>query len=122
MSDWKTTNEVIDAVRDGLFCSEEELRYAVRNLSIWQNGVMFPLARAIVETPMSDSTKRDLQRCWDNARDGNKVPLDVRLRGGSFEPGISEQERTERFVNHTTDTAMKLVGALDALKNEASEP
>lgn len=109
---WKTTNEVIDAVRDGSPCTEEELRYAVRNLSIWQNGVMFPLARAIVEAPMSDSTKRDLQRCWDNARDGNKVPLDTRLKGGSFEPGISKEESTERFVAHTTDTAMKLVGAL----------
>lgn len=110
----KTTNEVIAAVVDGLPCTEEELRYAVRNLSIWQNSMVFPLARAITEDPMTPHTKRDLQRCYDNARTGNAVPLDVRLKGGSFEPGVPKQERMDRFVRHTSDTAMKLAEALSA--------
>ncbi len=116
----KTTNEVIDAVRDGGECTEEELRYAVRNLSIWQNGMIFPLARAITEEPVSAKTKRDLQRSYDSLKTGNAVPLDVRLKGGSFEPGITADERKDRFVEHTTDAAMRLVDALQKLNPPAS--
>lgn len=112
----RNTNEVIEAVRDGGACTDEELRYAVRNLSIWQNSMIFPLARAINEEPVSAKTKRDLQRCYDNARTGNATPLDVRLKGSSFEPGLSKEERTDRMVSTTTDAAMRLVGALNSLK------
>lgn len=108
----KTTNEVIEAVRDGTLCSEEELRYAVRNLSVWQNQAIFPIARAATEDPVSARTRRDMNSLYESAQKGNSVPLDVRLRGGSFEPGISELERTDRFIKHTTDTAMKFVAAL----------
>jgi hypothetical protein len=87
----------------------------VRNLSIWQNSAIFPIARAATEKPVSERTQRDMQRLFDSARDGNKVPLDTRLKGGSFEPGISKEERTDRFVSNTTDTAMKLVGVLTQL-------
>jgi hypothetical protein len=117
----KTTNEVIDAVRDGTECSEEELRYAVRNLSIWQNSAIFPIARAATENPVSERTKRDMNRLYESAQAGNKVPLDVRLKGGSFEPGLSKEERTDRFVSHTTDTAMKLVKALRPSTPDSSD-
>lgn len=117
----KNTDEVVEAVRAGGECSEEELRYAVRNLSIWQNSAIFPIARAATEDPISDRTRRDMNRLYESARDGNKVPLDTRLKGGSFEPGISKEERTERFVSVTTDAAMKLVGTLSALAKK-SEP
>jgi len=109
---WKTTDEVIAAVRDGSECSELELRYAVRNLSIWQNGLIFPLARACTEEPVSAKTKRDLQRSYDNMRTGNAIPLDRRLKGSSYEPGISPEERKERFVSRTSDVACKLVETL----------
>lgn len=112
---WKTTNEVIEAVRIGGAVTEDELRYAVRNLSIWQNGIMFPLARAITEEPVTAKTKRDLQRSWDNARTGNAVPLDTRLKGSSYEPGLSAEESRRRFVERTADTAVKLAEALSAL-------
>jgi hypothetical protein len=114
----KSTNEVIEAVRDGGECTEEELRYAVRNLSIWQNSAIFPIARAATESPVSERTKRDMNSLYESAQAGNKVPLDVRLKGGSFEPGISKDERTDRFVSHTTDTAMKLVQALSPPTNQ----
>lgn len=108
----RTTNEVIDAVRDGTECTDEELRYAVRNLSIWQNSAIFPIARAATEKPVSERTQRDMNRLYESAQAGNKVPLDVRLKGGSFEPGLSEDERRERFVGSTTETAMRFVAAL----------
>lgn len=114
----KNTNEVIDAVRNGDACSDEELRYAVRNLSIWQNQAIFPIARAANEDPISDRTRRDMNRLYESAQAGNKVPLDVRLKGGSFEPGISKEERTDRFVKNTSETAMKFV---DALKGRAGK-
>jgi hypothetical protein len=113
---WKTTDEVIVAVRDGEPVTDDELRYAVRNLSIWQNGLVFPLARAITEDPMSAKTKRDLKRAYDNMRTGNTVPLDKRLKGSSFEPGIGRDERTERFADAVADTATRLSGALASLK------
>ena len=112
----KTTNEVIDAVRDGGECTEEELRYAVRNLSIWQNSAIFPIARAATEDPMSDRTRRDMNRLYENARNGNTVPLDVRLKGGSFEPGLSKDGRRDRFVAVTSETAVKLIDALNNLR------
>jgi hypothetical protein len=114
----KSTNEVIEAVRDGTECSEEELRYAVRNLSIWQNSAIFPIARAATENPVSERTKRDMNRLYESAQAGNKVPLDVRLKGGSFEPGISDEERTDRFVKNTSETAMKFVRAISASKGD----
>ena len=114
----KTTNEVIEAVKVGGECTEEELRYAVRNLSIWQNSAIFPIARAATEDPVSAATKRDMNRLYESARDGNNVPLDTRLKGGSYEPGISKEESRDRFASHTADTAMKLVGALKQLAGE----
>lgn len=114
----KTTNEVIEAVKSGAECTDEELRYAVRNLSIWQNQAIFPIARAATEKPVSDRTQRDMNRLYESAKTGNNVPLDTRLKGGSFEPGISKEERTDRFVSHTTDTAMKLVSALNSLRKD----
>lgn len=108
----RTTNEVIDAVRNGSECTDEELRYAVRNLSIWQNQAIFPIARAATEDPISDGTRRDLNRCFESAKVGNSTPLDVRLKGGSFEPGISKDERINRMASSTADAAIKLVSAL----------
>ena len=112
----RNTDEVVEAVRVGDECTDEELRYAVRNLSIWQNRLIFPLARAVTEKQISVRTIRDLQRAYDSARDGNKVPLDKRLKGGSFEPGISADERVERFASHTTDVAVRLMEALATKK------
>lgn len=111
-SPWKTTSEVIEAVHDGEPVTEIELRYAIQNMAIWHNLMMFDLARAITEEPLSAKTKRGLQRAWDSWREGNAVPLDKRLKGGSHEPGITREESRDRFVSHTTDTAMRLVKAL----------
>lgn len=112
----RNTDEVVEAVRTGGNCTDEELRYAVRNLSIWQNGLVFPLTRAITEDPISPRTKRDLQRAYDSMREGNKVPLDKRLKGGSFEPGISQEERVNRMASTTAEAAVKLVGALQSMR------
>lgn len=117
----RNTDEVIEAVRSGGECTEEELRYAVRNLSIWQNQAIFPIARAATEDPVSDRTRRDMNRLYESARDGNKVPLDTRLKGGSFEPGISREESTSRFVKHTSEAAMKLVAALTPKDTPSNE-
>lgn len=121
MTSWKTTDEVIEAVRDGGDVTEQELRYAVRNLSIWQSALVFPLARAVTEDPVSAKTKRDLHRAYDNMRTGNSVPLDIRLKGSSFEPGISKEDRTSRFVAVTADTAVKLATALTSLQGKAHD-
>lgn len=118
---WKTTDEVIEAVRSGGDVTDSELRYAVRNLSIWQNGLIFPLARAVTEEPVSAKTKRDLQRAYDNMRTGNAVPLDVRLKGSSFEPGIPVEERQARLVDHTVTAAVSLATALTALSREKAK-
>lgn len=115
---WKTTDEVIAAVREGGEVTEIELRYAVRNLSIWQNGLVFPLARACTEDPVSAKTRRELQRSYDNMRTGNAAPLDVRLKGSSYEPGLSKEERTDRFVRRTADTAVRLADGLAALRQD----
>jgi len=112
----RNTDEVVEAVRNGGACTDEELRYAVRNLSIWQNGLVFPLARAVTEDPVSPRTKRDLQRAYDSMREGNKVPLDKRLKGGFFEPGISQEERVNRMASTTSEAAVKLVGALRGMR------
>lgn len=112
----RNTDEVVAAVRVGGECTDEELRYAVRNLSIWQNSLVFPLARAVTEEPVSPRTKRDLQRAYDSMREGNKVPLDKRLKGGSFEPGLSDAERMDRMASSTTDVALKLLDALGGSK------
>ena len=116
----RNTDEVVEAVRVGGECSEEELRYAVRNLSIWQNSAIFPIARAATEDPVSDRTRRDMNRLYESARDGNKVPLDKRLRGGSFELGLSPDERRDRFATVTSDAAVKLAGALSHLSDAQS--
>lgn len=108
----RNTDEVVEAVRVGGECTEEELRYAVRNLSIWQNSAIFPIARAATEDPISAQTRRDMNRLYESARDGNKVPLDTRLKGGSFEPGISREESANRFAAHTSEVAVKLASAI----------
>jgi hypothetical protein len=113
---WKTTFEVIDAVKDGGPVTEMELRYAVQNMSLLHNMYMFDLARAINENPISDKTKRGLQRAWDSWREGGQVPLDKRLKGGSYEPGITRDESRDRFVKHTSDTAVKLASALTSIR------
>lgn len=115
---WKTTDEVIEAVRAGGDVTDLELRYAVRNLSIWQNSLVFPLARAITEDPLSAKTRRDLQRAYDNMRTGNAAPLDVRLKGSSFEPGISKDERINRSASVTADVASKLFNALNSIRGK----
>ena len=115
---WKTTTEVIEAVKIGGAVTEDELRYAVRNLSVWQSGLIFPLARAITEDPVSAKTVRDLKRAYDNMRTGNDIPLDVRLKGGSYEPGIGRTESTNRFANSVADTAVKLHDILKAASGE----
>lgn len=108
----KTTDEVIEAVRTGAPATDEELRYAVRNLSVWQNNVILPLAGAIAEDPISAKTKRDLQRAFDRAKSSNSVPLDQWLKGTSFEPGISRDKQIERWVSSTAEAAVKLAQAL----------
>lgn len=110
---WKTTNEVIEAVKNGDPCTEDELRYAVQNLSIWQNGTWLTLARAITEDPMKDRTKRELARYFERASEDNEVPLDIRLKGGSFEPGLSRDERLSRGAQFVSDTANRLRESLD---------
>jgi len=114
----KTTNEVIEAVREGGDATEDELRYAVQNLSIWQSMLIFDLARAITEDPISAKTKRGLQRAWDNMKSGNAVPLDTRLKGGSYEPGVPKAERDRRFSAKTADAAVRLSGALHSLRGD----
>lgn len=108
----RTTNEVIQAVKDGTPCTEEELRYAVQNLSIWQNGLVFTLARAATEEPVSSRTKRECQRAYDNMRTGNQVPLDKRLKGGSFEPGIPVEERRRRSAESIAGAGERMFTAL----------
>lgn len=112
----RTTFEVMDAVRNGTEATDEELRYALHNVAIWHNRMVFDLARALNEDPLSAKTKRGLQRAWDSWGEGNKVPLDVRLKGGSFEPGVPREERTERFIQHTSAAAVKLAGTLTAMR------
>lgn len=117
----RTTNEVVEAVRDGSPATEEELRYALHNVAVWHSMMVFDLARAITEDPMSAKTRRGLQRAWDSWKDGNDVPLDKRLKGTSHEPGISRDESIERFSKRTADTAVKLVGALTKMPNNRVE-
>ena len=117
---WKTTNEVIDAVKIGGAVTEHELRYAVRNLSVWQSGLIFPLARAITEAPVSAKTIRDLKRAYDNMRTGNDIPLDVRLKGSSYEPGIGRDESRNRFASSVADTAVKLHAILKDASGKSS--
>ncbi len=117
---WKTTTEVIEAVKIGGAVTEDELRYAVRNLSVWQSGLIFPLARAITEDPVSAKTVHDLKRAYDNMRTGNDVPLDVRLKGGSYEPGISRDESTSRFAGLVANTAVKLHDILKDASGKSS--
>lgn len=114
----KTTNEVIDAVVAGTAVTEEELRYAVRNLSVWQNSLVFDLARALTEEPMTAKTKRGLQRAWDSMKQGNAIALDKRLKGTSYEPGISKEESRDRFASATASGAMKLMDLLTKGKQQ----
>lgn len=111
----RTTFEVMQAVKDGTEATDEELRYALHNLACWYSLYMFDFARAIEENPMSDKTRRGLKRAWEGWQEGNKVPLDVRLKGGSQEPGISRQESRDRFVSKTSEAAAKLANTLNAL-------
>ncbi len=117
---WKTTTEVIKAVKIGGAVTEDELRYAVRNLSVWQSGLIFPLARAITEEPVSAKTKRDLKRSLDNMRTGNDVPLDARLKGSSYEPGIGQDESRDRFASSVADMAVKLHAILKDASGKSS--
>lgn len=111
----RTTFEVMQAVKDGTEATEEELRYALHNVALWHNLMVFDLARAINENPMSDKTRRGLQRAWDNWKSGNEVPLDKRLKGSSHEPGISRQESHDRFLSKSVETGTKLFEALQSL-------
>jgi hypothetical protein len=117
----RSTFEVMEAVKDGTEATEEELRYALHNVACWHALYMFDFARATTEDPLSDKTRRGLQRAWDTWQSGNKVPLDVRLKGSSQEPGISRDERMERGSAATADAAVKLLGALNDIR-QASDP
>ncbi len=94
----RTTFEVMQAVQDGESATEEELRYAIRNLDCWWSLHMYDIERGATEDPITDKTKRGLKRAWENWHSGNKVPLDVRLKGSSAEPGIEREERMKRAV------------------------
>lgn len=111
----RTTFEVMEAVKNGTEATEEELRYALHNVACWHALYMFDFARATTENPLSDRTRRGLQRAWDTWQSGNKVPLDVRLKGSSQEPGISRDERMERASARTADAAVKFASVLTAL-------
>lgn len=121
MTEMRNTFEVMDAVQTGAPATELELRYALQNVRIWHARMVFDLARACTETPLSDKTKRGLQRAWDTWKSGNEVPLDRRLRGGSYEPGITREMSHERWLQHSTDTAMNLVDALNDLAKGKSD-
>jgi hypothetical protein len=112
----RNTNEVIEAVRIGGDVTEKELRYAVRNLSIWQNTTMLSLAMAVTEEIVTAKTRRRLERAYETARNGNAVPLDIRLEGGSFEPGISRDESIHRASSQIADAAVKIVNILGGAK------
>lgn len=112
----RTTFEVMQAVKDGTEATEEELRYALHNVACWWGLYMLDIARGASEDPVSDKTRRGLKRAWESWHEGNKVPLDVRLKGSSLEPGISREESRDRFVKTTTDTAIRLAGALEQLR------
>lgn len=112
----RTGNEVIKAAREGTEATEEELRYALHNLAIWYAQYMWDIARAIEEEPVTPKTKRGLKRAWESWQERNSVPLDSWLKGSSYEPGVSKEELHERFINKTSDTAMRLVEALNKAK------
>jgi hypothetical protein len=111
----RTGLEVMKAVADGTPATEEELRYALHNVAVWHAMMVFDLARAINEDPVSAKTKRGLQRAWDSWNEGNKVPLDVRLKGGSYEPGVPKEELHERWLTHTTKTAVRLAETTNSI-------
>jgi hypothetical protein len=111
----RTTFEVMQAVKDGTEATDEELRYALRNVECWYSLHMMDIARGATEEPVSDKTRRGLRRAWDNWQSGNKVPLDVRLKGSSMEPGISREERADRRSARTADAVVKFASALNSL-------
>lgn len=118
----RTTNEVMQAVKDGTECTDEELRYAVHNMALWHSQYMFDIARAITEDPVTPKTKRGLQRAWDSWRERNSVPLDKWLKGSSYEPGVPKEVLHERWLDKTSETAGKFVDALTALSEAYQKP
>lgn len=117
----RSTNEVLEAVADGTPATDEELRYALHNVALWHSLMVFDLARAITEDPMSAKTRRGLQRAWDNWREGNEVPLDQRLKGTSHEPGVPKEELHQRWLTTTSEAAVKLAQTLNDLSQNAKK-
>ena len=117
----RTTFEVMQAVQDGTPATEEELRYALRNVECWFYLHMMDIARGGIENPVSEKTRRGLTRAWENWHSGNKVPLDVRLNGTSSEPGLTREERMKRGSERTADFAVKLADTLTAVRTSPPE-
>ena len=118
----RTTFEVMQAVQEGAPATEEELRYALRNVECWFSLHMFDIARGASEDPITDKTRRGLARAFENWHSGNKVPLDVRLKGSSMEPGISRDERMGRAAKQTSEVAVGLIDALNTLRKAPTPP
>ena len=96
----KTTNQVIDSVKRGEEVTTEELKFALINLSVWQNSVL----RRLLKDKGNDIILDNLAK---SAISGNNVDLEKRIRNTSFEPGISEEESKKRFVNYITERVLR---------------
>jgi hypothetical protein len=113
----RSTFDVMQAVKDGTEATEEELRYALHNVACWHALHLMDFAAAGMEGPLPDSARRGLQRAWTDWQNGNKVPLDKRLKGTSQEPGVPQGERLDRWVKHTSETAVRLASHLADLRD-----
>jgi len=111
----KTTNQVIDAVKEGAPVTELEMKCAIVQLAYHANAQRFDIARALVEVKENDNegkltkkTIRGLGYIWRRLTEDFDKDLGTFIMGTSMEPGISKEERNKRFGNSVFRTTTKL--------------
>lgn len=113
----KTAKEVILAVQNGDSVSEEEMKYAVVAMNYILQSNYFDIANAITDTEDAKLEGKGFSRLKAafNRYGSLDKDLDKLIRGSSFEPGISPEEKRKRFVDATASTGAKLFESLTAL-------
>ena len=115
----RTTNEVIDAVKNGDPVDELEMKCAITQLAYYANAQRFTIARALVEVKENDNegklskkTIRELGYIWRRLTEGHDKDLGTYIIGTSMEPGITKEERGKRIGASVFRTVEKLQDVL----------
>lgn len=115
----RTTNEVIDAIRNGEPVTDIEMKCALIAMHSYRMSFYFDLARFCVEIEegkeLQPKTIRGLKRAWEHQEWLNR-DLESFVLNSSKSPLLTKEEQKNLFVKKTSDTAARLFEVLNGGK------